>query len=56
MDNNDIRPHGKWEFDSEHTEFGNPYGTYKCSRCGGHSSDKYPYCFWCGADMRGKEK
>ena len=47
------RPNGEWEFDREHTEFGNPYGTYKCSCCGGHSFDKYPYCFWCGADMRG---
>ena len=51
-----TRPQGEWEFDSEHTEFGNPYGAYKCSCCGGHSSDKYPYCFWCGADMRGKEE
>ena len=49
------RPQGEWEFDSEYTEFGNPYGTYKCSCCGGHSSDKYPYCFWCGAEMRKEE-
>lgn len=49
------RPQGEWKFDSKYTEFGNPYGTYKCSCCGGHSSDKYPYCFWCGADMRGTE-
>ena len=49
------RQEGKWEFDSEYTEFGNPYGTYKCDKCGGHSSNKYPFCFWCGADMR-KEK
>lgn len=47
------KPYGEWKFDSEHTEFGNPYGTYKCSCCGGHSSDKYPYCFWCGAKMKG---
>ena len=51
-----VRLQGEWEFDSEHTEFGNPYGTYKCSRCGGHSSDKYPYCFWCGAEMKGGNK
>ena len=48
----DFIPKGEWEFDREHTEFGNPYGTYKCSCCGGHSFDKYPYCFWCGAEMR----
>ena len=52
----DERPQGEWEFDREHTEFGNPYGTYKCSCCGGHSSDKYPYCFWCGAEMRKEEE
>lgn len=45
-------PLGKWVFDSEFTELGNPYGTYKCDKCGGHSSNKYPFCFWCGADMR----
>lgn len=43
---------GEWIFDSKFTEFGNPYGTYKCDKCGGHSSNKYPFCFWCGADMR----
>lgn len=48
------RPHGEWIWDSDFFAFGNPYGTYRCSCCGGHSSDKYPYCFWCGADMRGK--
>jgi hypothetical protein len=45
-------PAGKWIFDAKHTEFGNPYGTYKCNQCGGHSSDIHPFCFWCGADMR----
>lgn len=55
VENEDTRQHGKWEFDSKHTKFGNPYGTYKCSCCGGHSSDKYPYCFWCGAQMNGGE-
>lgn len=42
----------EWVFDSKFTEFGNPYGTYKCSSCGGHSSNKYFFCMWCGADMR----
>lgn len=42
----------EWIFDSNFTEFGNPYGTYKCSACGGHSSDKYSFCPNCGADMR----
>lgn len=50
------RPQGKWIFDSEFTEFGNPYGTYKCDKCGGHSSNKYPFCFWCGSDMRTEVK
>lgn len=49
-----ARPQGKWIFDSEYTKIGNPYGTYKCSLCGGHSSNKYPYCFWCGAEMKMK--
>lgn len=52
--NTNIRPHGEWIFDSNFTEFGNPYGTYKCSCCGGHSSDKYSFCKDCGADMRGE--
>lgn len=43
---------GEWIFDSEHTEFGNPYGTYKCNKCGGHSADEYSFCKDCGADMR----
>ena len=47
---------GHWEFDSKFTEFGNPYGTYKCSECGRHSSSEYPFCFWCGADMGVKEE
>jgi len=47
-----ARPKGEWIFDTEFTEFGNPYGCYRCDKCGGHSSDKYPFCFWCGADMR----
>lgn len=46
------RPQGKWLFDSKFIEFGNPYGTYKCNKCGGHSTNKYPFCFWCGADMK----
>ena len=50
------RPKGEWIFDSEFTEFGNPYGTYRCSVCGGHSSDEYSFCKDCGADMRGKEE
>lgn len=46
------QPHGEWVFDSNFTAFGNPYGTYKCSVCGGHSSNKYSFCKDCGADMR----
>ena len=45
------RPQGEWIFDREFTEFGNPYGTYRCSICGGHSSNKYPFCKDCGAYM-----
>lgn len=50
------RPQGKWVFDSEFTEFGNPYGTYRCSICGCHSSNTYSFCKDCGADMRGGVK
>lgn len=46
-----ARPHGKWVFDSEFPTFGNPYGTHKCSCCGGHSSSKYLFCKDCGAYM-----
>lgn len=49
------RQKGEWIFDTEVTEFGNPYGTYRCSICGGHSSDKYSFCKDCGSDMRGEE-
>lgn len=49
------RPKGEWIFDKEFTEFGNPYGTYRCSVCGSHSSDKYSFCKDCGADMRGED-
>jgi hypothetical protein len=47
---------GEWVFDSNFTEFGNPYGTYRCSCCDGHSSDKYSFCKDCGADMRGERE
>lgn len=49
---NAERPQGEWIFDKEFTEFGNPYGTYRCSVCGCHSSNKYSFCKDCGADMR----
>jgi hypothetical protein len=48
------RPQGEWIFDREFTEFGNPYGTYRCSVCGGHSSNKYSFCKDCGASMKPK--
>lgn len=48
------RQQGEWIFDREFTEFGNPYGTYKCSVCGGHSSNKYSFCKDCGASMKPK--
>lgn len=50
------RPQGEWVFDSNFTDFGNPYGTYKCSECGSHSSDKYSFCKDCGADMQVKDE
>lgn len=46
-----VERHGEWVFDSSFTEFGNPYGTYKCSACGGHSANKYSFCKDCGASM-----
>ena len=48
------RPQGEWIFDRKFTEFGNPYGTYRCSVCGGHSSNKYSFCKDCGARMKPK--
>lgn len=50
----EIKRQGEWIFDREFTEFGNPYGTYKCSVCGGHSSNKYSFCKDCGAEMKPK--
>lgn len=46
-------PKGEWIFDSDFTVFGNPYGTFKCSCCGGHSSNRYSFCKDCGASMGG---
>lgn len=51
-----ARPTGKWIFDSEFTVFGTPYGSYKCSICGGHSSNKYSFCKDCGARMVAEPK
>lgn len=51
-----VKQEGEWIFDSEYTEFGNPYGIYRCNKCGGHSSNKYPFCFWCGAEMKRSEE
>ena len=50
------KPKGEWIFDSAFTAFGNPYGTYRCSCCGGHSSNRYSFCKDCGADMREEKK
>ena len=50
------QPQAHWIFDSEFTTFGNPYGTYRCSRCGCHSSNKYSFCKDCGARTRKEEQ
>lgn len=41
-----------WELDAEHPQFGNPFGTYKCSHCKKHSVDPYPFCYHCGSKMK----
>ena len=49
----DIRPHGKWIVDKEHSI---TMTFYKCTNCnyfGG--ATHYRYCPNCGADMRGAE-
>lgn len=48
----DIQPvkHGRWIWDNS-PEFGNPYGSYKCSECNERQSFKENYCPNCGAKM-----
>ena len=46
----DVRPvvRGKWVFDIEPDMF-------RCSVCNGFAPrNDYPFCHWCGADMRGE--
>ena len=48
----DVREntHGEWEYISF-------TGLFKCSHCGEDMvRNVYPYCPWCGADMRGDNK
>lgn len=51
----DVKPvkHGKWIWDNS-PEFGNPYGSYKCSECNERQSFKENYCPNCGAKMNGE--
>ncbi len=44
--------HGRWIWDNS-PEFGNPYGSYKCSECKERQSFKENYCPNCGAKMDG---
>ena len=57
------RPHGEW-INEISIDIG--YKTAECSCCGersrlishdtgfGHKFEYYPFCHWCGADMRGE--
>jgi len=59
------RPQGEW-INKHSIDIG--YKTAECSECGnrtrlishdtgfGYKYEYYPFCHWCGADMRGKEK
>ena len=40
--------HGHWVWKK-------PSDDCRCSNCGKIADQKYPYCPWCGADMRGDE-
>ena len=47
----DVRPvvRGKWIYDIEPDMF-------RCSECNGFAPrNDYPFCHWCGADMRGEQ-
>ena len=46
--------HGRWIWDNS-PEFGNPYGSYKCSECKERQSFKENYCPNCGAKMDGDD-
>ena len=50
----DVQPvkHGRWIWDNS-PEFGNPYGSYKCSECKERQSFKENYCPNCVAKMDG---
>ena len=56
INNTDIQPvkHGRWIWDNS-PEFGNPYGSYKCSECNERQSFKENYCPNCGAKMDGDD-
>lgn len=46
--------HGAWQYDETPTPaVNNPYGSYRCSACGGNVPHKTAYCPFCGADLRG---
>lgn len=53
----DVQPvkHGWWIWDNS-PEFGNPYGSYKCSECEERQSFKENYCPNCGAKMDGGDE
>lgn len=44
---NKERPHGKWRVYE---------GVITCEKCGKEAEEISPFCAWCGADMRDKEK
>ena len=52
LDAADVRPavRGEWVYDIEPDMF-------RCSVCNGFAPrNDYPFCHWCGADMRGKRE
>ena len=46
---------GEWIYNPEDYAYGNPTGSYECSRCGESVPDKTKFCPECGADMQGGE-
>ena len=44
------RPKGKWIKNETRSN------ECQCTECGNYDLSYFPYCHWCGADMRGEKK
>lgn len=50
----EARPKGKWMTVKLDTELGTfEVKNKQCNKCGHSTKYEYPFCPWCGADMKG---